>query len=136
MSKSLGNCIYISDEPNEIKKKVGDSHPLPKIPVIIDPSAASFIALLRKTDWAKVISADNNVADGLRETASAIKEDKIKILTDIVEWKKEVEGYAWDEDAADDRPIKENDHLMDATRYFVKTKKIMKIKRSYNGIFY
>lgn len=120
---------------NKRKAEIGDT-PLPKIPVIIDPSAASFIALLRKTDWAKVISADNNVMDGLRETASAIQSDKIKILSSIVEWKKEVEGYVWDESAGDDRPVKENDHLMDATRYFVKTKKIMKIKQQYNGIFY
>ena len=107
-----------------------------KIPVIIDPSAASFIALLKKTDWAKVIPANNAVADGIRETASAMYQDKIKILSSIPEWKKEVEGYVWDDAADDDRPIKENDHLMDATRYFVKTKKIVKVQREYKGLFY
>lgn len=107
-----------------------------KIPVIIDPSAASFIALLKKTDWAKVIPANNAVADGIRETASAMYQDKIKILSSIPEWKKEVEGYVWDDAADDDRPIKENDHLMDAMRYFVKTKKIVKVQREYTGLFY
>lgn len=107
-----------------------------KIPVIIDPSAASFIALLKKTDWAKVIPANNAVADGIRETASAMYQDKIKILSSIPEWKKEVEGYVWDENAEEDRPIKENDHLMDAMRYFVKTKKIVKVQREYTGLFY
>jgi len=107
-----------------------------KIPVIIDPSAASFIALLKKTDWAKVIPANNAVADGIRETASAMYQDKIKILSSIPEWKKEVEGYVWDDAADDDRPIKENDHLMDAMRYFVKTKKIVKVQREYKGLFY
>lgn len=107
-----------------------------KIPVIIDPSAASFIALLKKTDWAKVIPANNAVADGIRETASAMYQDKIKILSSIPEWKKEVEGYVWDESAEEDRPIKENDHLMDAMRYFVKTKKVVKIQREYTGLFY
>lgn len=107
-----------------------------KIPVIIDPSAASFIALLKKTDWAKVIPANNAVADGIRETASAMYQDKIKILSSIPEWKKEVEGYVWDESAEEDKPIKENDHLMDAMRYFVKTKKIVKVQREYTGLFY
>lgn len=120
---------------NVVKAAYGDVMNA-KIPVIIDPSAASFIALLKKTDWAKVIPANNAVADGLRETASAIKSDKIKVLSSIPEWKKEIEGYAWDDTTGEDKPIKENDHLMDAMRYFVKTKHIMKQKTKYNGIFY
>lgn len=124
----------------EINEQIAKNNPygsqLQKIPVIIDPSAASFIALLKKTDWAKVIPADNAVADGIRETAGAMQFNKIKILSSIPEWRKEVEGYAWDENETEDKPIKVNDHLMDAMRYFVKTKKIMKVKREYNGIFY
>lgn len=101
-----------------------------KIETIIDPSAASFITLLKKkADWSKVRSADNDVANGIRETASAMKNGKIKILKSNVEWIKEAEGYAWDEASGEDRPIKVNDHLMDATRYFVKTKRITKIRR-------
>ena len=61
--------------------------------------------------------------------ASAMKNGKIKILKSNVEWIKEAEGYAWDETSGEDRPIKVNDHLMDATRYFVKTKRITKIRR-------
>jgi len=101
-----------------------------KIETIIDPSAASFITLLKKkADWSKVHSADNDVANGIRETASAMKNGKIKILKSNTEWIKEAEGYAWDETSGEDRPIKVNDHLMDATRYFVKTKRITKIRR-------
>ena len=107
-----------------------------KLQTIIDPSAASFIALLKKTDWAKVIPADNAVLDGIRETASAMYQGKIKILASIPEFKKEAEGYAWDENEKEDKPIKENDHMMDTVRYFVKTKKIMKIKRQGNSLFY
>lgn len=112
-----------------------------KLPVIIDPSAASFIALLRKSDWAKVISANNAVLDGIRETASVMYQGKIKILSSMHEWKKEVEGYVWDagkngEAPSEDRPIKINDHLMDAMRYFVKTKKLAKIKRSGSSLLY
>lgn len=105
--------------------------PMPsKIQLIIDPSAASFIALMKKKDWCKVVKANNDVEDGIRETASAIKRGLIKISTYMSEWRREVEGYVWDEKVEEDKPVKENDHLMDATRYFVKTKKICKIRRS------
>ena len=112
-----------------------------KLPVIIDPSAASFIALLKKTDWAKVISADNAVLDGIRETASCMYQEKIKVLASITEWKKEIEGYVWDtgKDGSplpEDKPIKVNDHLMDAMRYFVKTKKLAKVRREGGSLFY
>ena len=105
--------------------------PMPsKIQLIVDPSAASFIALMKKKDWCKVVKANNNVEDGIRETASAMKRGLIKISTNMPEWRREVEGYVWDEKVEEDKPVKENDHLMDATRYFVKTKKICKIRRS------
>lgn len=112
-----------------------------KLPVIIDPSAASFIALLRKTAWAKVIPADNAVLDGIRETASVMHQGKIKVLSSITEWKKEIEGYVWDtgKDGSplpEDKPIKVNDHLMDAMRYFVKTKKLAKVRRKGGSLFY
>lgn len=100
-----------------------------KIRTIIDPSAASFIALLRKTDWAKVRKADNNVLDGIRETAVCLKTGKIKISSDIKEWAEEAGGYVWDENSVEERPVKEKDHYQDATRYFVKTERIAIEKR-------
>lgn len=112
-----------------------------KLKTIIDPSAASFIALLRKTDWAKVIKADNDVLDGIHDTASAIYRGRIKILSSIEEYRKEAEGYVWDtgkngEPLSEDRPIKINDHLMDAIRYFVKTMKLAKVRREATSLFY
>lgn len=109
-----------------------------KLSTIIDPSAASFIALLRKREERyKVVKADNDVLDGIRETANALENGHIKISSKLKAWKEEAGGYCWDEDATVDRPVKVNDHLMDATRYFVKTKKIIKktLKREYNSIF-
>lgn len=100
-----------------------------KIRTIIDPSAASFIALLRKTDWAKVRKADNSVLDGIRETAVCLKLGKIKISSKIKEWVDEAGGYVWDDHSVEERPIKENDHYMDATRYFVKTERISMERR-------
>lgn len=92
--------------------------------VIIDPSAASFIALLNKDGTFAVIKANNDVLDGIRETATAMKQGLIKILASCTDWVKEAEGYVWDE-KGEDKPIKVNDHDMDATRYFVRTMKLV-----------
>lgn len=105
-----------------------------KIKVIIDPSAASFIALLKKKPWAKVIKADNAVLDGIRETATAIQKGLIKINPKIKEWQDEAGGYVWD-DKIEDVPVKENDHYMDATRYFVRTMGIAKPKAQYQSLW-
>ena len=96
-----------------------------KIKAIIDPSAASFITLLRKKGFYTVIPADNDVIDGIRDTASAMLLGLIKVSPTIREWKQEAEGYVWDEAAGEDRPLKIADHFMDATRYFVFTEKIV-----------
>lgn len=102
-----------------------------KLAVIIDPSAASFIALLKKRSGYKVRKAKNEVADGIRETATVMRAGKIKISPVLKNWLKEAAGYRWDEAAGDDKPIKENDHAMDAMRYFVKTEHIARIRREY-----
>lgn len=107
-----------------------------RLECIIDPSAASFIALLNKRERFKVHKADNAVLDGIRETANALDNGYIKIVKDCKEWLDEASGYVWDDKTTDDRPIKENDHLMDAMRYFVKTKHIVRknIRRYYTDV--
>lgn len=105
----------------------GDIQTEGKLKVIIDPSAASFIALLRKHgDRYKVVPADNAVLDGIRETANALDNDYVKIAMRCKNWQMEASGYSWQQDEVEDKPVKENDHLMDATRYFVKTMRIIK----------
>ena len=95
----------------------------------IDPSAASFITLLQKRGGYRVLHADNAVADGIRETATALKKKLIRISPKCVNWRKEAQGYVWDEKAGEDKPVKIADHLMDSTRYFVKTTRIAVPKR-------
>ena len=118
---------------DQFTEGIGDS--MNKLKVIIDPSAASFIALLRKRGKYRVIPADNNVADGIRETATAMASGKIKIAMNCKNWIREVQGYVWDNCAFDDRPIKVNDHAMDDTRYFVKTMGVAKAKTNYKSIY-
>ena len=109
---------------------------LADLETIIDPSAASFITLLRKRRGKyKVTKANNDVADGLRETAVALKSGKIKISKTMKNWREEAGGYVWDPNALDDRPLKINDHLMDAMRYFVKTKRILNALEEYHSPF-
>lgn len=107
-----------------------------RMEVIVDPSAASFIALLAKTRWAKVHKADNDVKNGLHETANALDNGYVKVCNNLENWRSEAGGYRWDPKAKDDAPLKERDHLMDATRYFVKTKCIIRkaTRRSAYGI--
>lgn len=114
----------------DIEGWLADVRPDEQLRVIIDPSAASFIALLRKREHRfKAIPAKNAVADGIRETANALENGYIVISPKCVNWKGEASGYVWEEDATDDVPVKVNDHLMDAMRYFVKTMYVVKKAR-------
>ena len=97
-----------------------------KIETIIDPSAASFIALLKKRGWCKVRPAINDVENGIRDTAVAMQSGKIKVSDKIKEWADEMGGYVWDDKSEDEKPVKVNDHYADSTRYFVETKRIVK----------
>lgn len=110
---------------------------LTNLETIIDPSAASFITLLKRKGKGKFKprKANNAVEDGIRETATALKSGRIKISPKMKNWKNEAGGYIWDPKSHDDVPLKENDHLMDATRYFVKTKRISDEKVVYRSVF-
>ena len=111
----------------ELDAWLQDVSPGATIKTIIDPSAASFIAVLRQNkDRYKVQPADNAVLDGIRETATAMQTGLIKFSPSLKNWRREVEGYVWDEKQTEDKPIKINDHAQDATRYFVKTMRLIK----------
>ena len=91
--------------------------------VIVDPSAASFIAELRKRGY-KVVKAHNDVLDGIRLTGTKFNQRKIVIASSCVNLLKELASYIWDEKAAEhgeDKPVKTFDHACDALRYFVAT---------------
>lgn len=106
-----------------------------KIRTIVDPSAASFITLLRRRPWCKVLPADNDVIDGIRDTASAMQLGRIKINPNIKEWVEEARGYVWDDEKGIDAPVKEKDHYMDSTRYFVRTMRLVKPINTYRPIY-
>ena len=89
--------------------------------IIVDPSAASFIAALRRRGM-YVIPADNEVLDGIRRTSVLIGRRKLMIHKGCAGLLDEMGTYLWDEKACahgDERPLKERDHGPDALRYFV-----------------
>lgn len=105
---------------------------------IIDPSAASFIAAMRRSRTGfRIRPADNAVEDGIRETAACMQRGVIRIFDTLTETRRELEGYVWDAKASTDRdkPVKVNDHLMDAARYFVKTMRLAKPAQKYVSVF-
>ena len=102
----------------ELKKLVGDR---PVAAVIVDPSAASFMEVLRRKGW-RVRKADNDVLSGIRLTSDRLKAGKVVICRGCEDCLREMEEYVWDLSAgAGDRVKKEHDHAMDDMRYFVAT---------------
>lgn len=108
-----------SEYSADMKEFVGDL----EVSVIVDPSAASFKAQLKK-DGFHVRDANNDVVDGIRNVATALNDNKIKYNDCCKETFREFSSYIWDEKAADrgeDKPVQKNDHHMDSDRYFVNT---------------
>lgn len=88
--------------------------------VIVDPSAASFLELLRRNGW-NVRKADNDVISGIRRTSDLLKSGKIVICDTCADCLREMEQYVWDLKAGKDTVKKEHDHAMDDMRYFAAT---------------
>lgn len=92
--------------------------------VIVDPSAASFIATIRKHGKFRVKKARNDVVEGIRNMGTALSEGMIFYNDCCTNTFREFFSYVWDEKAAErgeDKPVKQNDHAMDSDRYFVNT---------------
>ena len=89
--------------------------------VVADPSAASFLEVLRREGW-NVRKANNDVLSGIRLTADALKAGRIVICSPCQDAIREFGSYCWDLAAGDkDKVRKEFDHAMDEIRYFVAT---------------
>ena len=102
----------------ELERLAGE-HPVRG--VIVDPSAASFIEVIRRHRRFPVRKARNDVLPGILTTARYLQSGVIRIHRDCVNARREFGLYRWDEKAAEDRPVKENDHAMDDIRYFAYT---------------
>lgn len=102
----------------EIEKLAGG---LPIKSIVVDPSAASFIEVIRRHKKYTVRKAKNDVLPGIMATARYLQDGTIKVHRDCKDIIREFGLYRWDEKATEDKPIKENDHAMDDCRYFANT---------------
>lgn len=89
--------------------------------VVVDPSAASFIEVIRRHGRFRVTPAQNNVVNGIRRVSQVLKDGSVKICRNCRATKREFSLYRWDSRKPSDLPVKENDHAMDDIRYFVTT---------------
>lgn len=92
--------------------------------LIIDPSAASFIAEVRNHGKYIVRKANNDVLNGIRFVSTCLLQKKILFNDCCENTFKEFASYTWDAEASKggvDTVKKENDHAMDDIRYFCYT---------------
>ena len=88
--------------------------------VIVDPSAASFIEVLRRRGI-PVRKAKNDVLSGIRLTSDCLKSGKLVICDTCPDCIRELGEYLWEPGGGRDRVRKEHDHAMDDMRYFAAT---------------
>lgn len=105
------------------------------IPVYVDPSAKSFIVAMRRCSERsfKMIEANNEVLPGIQETSTCLQKSQglVKVSNRCKNTIIEFGNYVWDDKSDSDQPIKENDHAMDALRYFVHTMRLYRPEKPY-----
>ena len=102
----------------ELVKLAGN---LPVETVVVDPSAASFIATIRAHGKFSVRKARNEVLNGIRLVATLLQEGALQFTPECKDSLREFSLYRWEENGETDRVCKENDHAMDDIRYFCAT---------------
>lgn len=89
--------------------------------VLVDPAAASLRVQLAE-DGLSTYAADNDVEYGIKLMAALLSRGKLKITDRCARLLREIPGYSWDTKASEagtDKPIKVNDHAVDAARYAI-----------------
>lgn len=89
--------------------------------VYVDPSAASLKIELRNRNL-PVLDAKNDVLEGIKVVNKFIARKNIVIQKGCKTLIECMQTYSWDDKAADrgeDKPLKKNDHIMDALRYAI-----------------
>lgn len=96
--------------------------------IIVDPSASALITEIRRKGY-HVRRADNDVKEGIDDVSTMLANQLLAFCDCCVNTIGEFGIYSWDEKASErgeDAPLKENDHAMDAARYFVRTKYLVR----------
>lgn len=117
-SKDQGRRKTDAEHYDAIERFAND-YPIESI--IIDPSANSFKEEIYRRGRFSVYDAENSVRDGIQITDQMLHGGAVKISETCENTLKELQLYRWDDKAARDSVIKENDHAMDAMRYMCNT---------------
>jgi PBSX family phage terminase large subunit len=92
--------------------------------VILDPSAASFKAALRKRARWNLVDAKNDVLEGIRLQSRMLNSGEYGVCQNCFHTINEYGAYLWDANAqkrGEDKPLKQHDHTKDAERYVLNT---------------
>lgn len=88
--------------------------------IYIDPTAASFKLELLKQGVMNLYDAKNEVVGGIRFVSSFLNNGTLKVTRKCSHLIREFQSYVWDSKSLRtgvDKPLKENDHALDALRY-------------------
>lgn len=90
--------------------------------VIVDPSAASFLEVIRRHGRFFPIPAKNDVLSGIRRVSEELRSGRLMVHRRCKDCIREFGKYCWSKGKGEmELPKKENDHAMDEVRYFVNT---------------
>ena len=89
--------------------------------VVVDPSAASFIACIAAHGKFRVGKAKNDVLSGIRQVSDLLTQGKLRFSASCKDILREFTQYCWNEQTGGDVPRKKHEHAMDDMRYFVTT---------------
>ena len=111
---------YVNDIEKWLERLLGKNF---DVCFVVDPSAASFIQALRMRGY-RVKEADNEVLDGIRMVSTLLARRMLLINKKCKNLIREILGYVWDDSGKveKEKPLKMNDHAVDALRYFIKTR--------------
>lgn len=113
--RESGRMLTDEEYCDELETLAGN---LPVEQVVVDPSAASLIAAIRRRGRFSVRKARNEVLPGIRLVASCLKAGVLNISPACKDTIREFGLYRWEDKSEKDSVVKENDHAMDDIRYF------------------
>ena len=116
--RESGRMLTDEEYCDALEKLAGS---LPVEQVVVDPSAASFIAALRRRGRFSVRKAKNEVLPGIRLVATCLQAGILQISPGCKDAIREFGLYRWQDTGEKDAVVKENDHAMDDIRYFCAT---------------
>lgn len=101
--------------------------------IYIDPAANYFITQLwySKEIDIKIRQANNSVIDGIQLVQSFITTDSLRVNKQCTNILNEFGSYRWDDKAqarGDDKPVKTDDHCLDALRYVIYSNKMFMLR--------